>query len=140
MRAQFPNRIPDNIIGVTFIERRLTPEEFSQKQYIEWIGFWKGFAVGIKKLLYGDKGLVEIVVQTYALFLILGSEPVQKKYDEFYDSTVQAVLFVDGPPHQLVTFGFPKDLPQQTKYIDFDEKFAFQMPIITSGVSGQWSV
>ncbi|MCW5548697.1 MAG: hypothetical protein KIT44_07005 [Opitutaceae bacterium] len=140
IRKQFPDRVPDTVTAITFLERKPEADSlYKEDSFIEWVGYWKGMAVGIKKFLFGGAGLVHVVLATVALYSLIMSEPVQKPLADFKEYAAQKVLYSEIVPARFVTFGRFPELPDEKKKGPQDMSFEFPESVITASVSGSWS-
>jgi hypothetical protein len=138
IKEKFPNKIPENIVGVTFLEG-IPPASglYADSSFIEWIGYWKDMAVGVKKTLFGNTGLAQIVL--VGIFKLFTSESVRKPLSEFYDYAATKIVYAEILPAQYVTFGRLPEIPEQEKDRKVYIPIAFSQSVVTTGVSGHWT-
>lgn len=140
IKKQFPGRVPDDVTSITFVEQKPEPNGlYGEDSFIEWIGYWKGMAVGIKKFLFGSAGWVQIVLATVGIFGLFMSEPVQKPLADFKDYAAQKILYSEIIPPRYVTFGSLPELPEEERNRPQDIPLMFPQSVVTVSVSGSWT-
>ena len=140
IRKAFPGRVPEDVTAITYAEQKPQADGlYKENSFIEWIGYWKGYAVGIKKFLFGSAGWAQIVLSSVALFTLFMSEPVQKPLAEFSQYAQSKIAYVADLPSRYVTFGeLPPRSPEE-RNLPENTPIPFSPTVLTVAVSGSWS-
>lgn len=126
-------------MAVTFVEKQPDPNSLYQEHsFVEWLGYWRGLAIGVKKFLFGSAGWAHIVVTTVAVIGFFMSEPVQKPLEDFKTYAIEKVSHGQFLPPQWVTFGTFPPVPEKEKRAPIDNPVHFTPSVVTVAVSGSW--
>ncbi len=140
IRKAFPGRVPDDVTAITYAEQKPQADGlYKEHSFIEWIGYWKGYAVGIKKFLFGNAGWAQIIVTSVGLFGIFTSDAVRKPLAEFSQYAQNQISYVVDLPSRYVTFGSLPARPPEERNAPADTPIAFSPTVLTVAVSGSWS-
>ena len=139
IKKSFPGRIPDGITSIVIIESKPEPDAlYKENSMIEWIGYFKGLAVGIKKFLFGTSGWAQIVVTSIGLFGAFTSDTAKGTWRDFENYSSAQVSYAEDLASRYITFGDPPESPPEQPEPPFDYSSLFAQPIATVPVSGHY--